>query len=109
MQFNNPSTIGTCKPTKIILLMLEKFMKNLAVPLACCGHSFMQSPVVIWLVISLMFQNEYFLTSIIRYFNMIVKLDLSNIITEAVNNKVTKLSKSMFTVLTKWKGLLRLE
>ena len=103
MQFNNPSTIGTCKPTKIILLMLEKFMKNLAVPLACCGHSLMQSPVVIWLVISLMFQNEYFLTSIIRYFNMIVKLDLSNIITEAVNNKVTKLSKSMFTVLTKWK------
>ena len=103
MQFNNPSTIGTCKSTKIILLMLEKFMKNLAVPLACCGHSFMQSPVVIWLVISLMFQNEYFLTSIIRNFNMIVKLDLSNIITEAVNNKVTKLSKSMFTVLTKWK------
>ena len=103
MQFNNPSTIGTCKPTKITLLMLEKFMKNLAVPLACCGHSFMQSPVVIWLVISLMFQNEYFLTSIIRYFNMIVKLDLSNIITEAVNNKVTKLSKSMFTVLRKWK------
>ena len=92
MQFNNPSTIGKFKPTKIPLLMLEKFMKNLAVPLACCGHSFMQSPVVIWLVISLMFQNEYFLTSIIRYFNMIVKLDLSNIITEAVNNKVTKLS-----------------
>ena len=109
IQFNSPSTTGTCKPTKILLLMLEKFMKNLAVPLACCGHSFMQSPVVIWLVISLMFQNEYFLTSIIRYFNMIVKLDLSNIITEAVNNKVTKLSKSMFTVLTKWKGLLRLE
>ena len=73
--------------------MLEKFMKNLAVPLACCGHSFMQSPVAIWLVISLMFQNEYFLTSIIRYFNMIVKLDLSNIITQAVNNKVTKLFK----------------
>ena len=40
---------------------------------------------------------------------MIVKLDLSNIITEAVNNKVTNLSKSMFTVLRKWKGLLRLE
>ena len=68
-------------------------MKNLTVPLACCGHSFMQSPVVICLVISLMFQNEYFLTSIIRYFNKIVKLDLSNIITEAVNNKVTKLFK----------------
>ena len=109
MQFNNPSTIGTCKPTKIILLMLEKFMKNLAVPLACCGHSFMQSPVVIWLVISLMFQNEYFLTSIIRYFNMIVKLDLSNIITETVHNKVTNLSKTMFTVLVKLKELLRLE
>ena len=59
MQLNNPNTIGTCKPTKILLLMLEKFMKNLAVPLACCGHSFMQSPVVIRLVISLMFQNEY--------------------------------------------------
>ena len=73
--------------------MLEKFMKNLAGPLACCGHSFMQSPVAIWLVISLMFQNEHFLTSIIRYFNMIVKLDLSNIITQAVNNKVTKLFK----------------
>ena len=93
IQFNNPSMTGTCKLTKILLLMLEKFMKNLAVPLACCGHSFMQSPVVIWLVISLMFQNEYFLTSIIRYFNMIVKLDLSNIITQAVNNKVTKLFK----------------
>ena len=46
MQFNNPKTIGKCKPTKILLLMLEKFMKNLAVPLAGCGHSFMQSPVV---------------------------------------------------------------
>ena len=109
MQFTKPSTIGTCKPTKIPLLMLEKFMKNLAVPLACCGHSFMQSPVVIWLVISLMFQNEYFLTSIIRYFNMIVKLDLSNIITETVHNKVTNLSKTMFTVLVKLKELLRLE
>ena len=109
IQFNSPSTTGTCKPTKILLLMLEKFMKNLAVPLACCGHSFMQSPVVIWLVISLMFQNEYFLTSIIRYFNMIVKLDLSNIITEAVNNKVKFFSKCMFTVLRKWKGLSRLE
>ena len=96
MQFTKPRTIGTCKPTKIPLLMFEKFMKNLAVPLACCGHSFMQSPVVICLVISLMFQNEYFLTSIIRYFNKIVKLDLSNIITEAVNNKVTKLFKVCF-------------
>ena len=40
--------------------MLEKIMKNLAVPLTCGGHSFMQSLVVIWLVISLMFQNEYY-------------------------------------------------
>ena len=40
---------------------------------------------------------------------MKVKLDLWNIITEAVNNKVTTLSESMFTVLRKWKGLLRLE
>ena len=40
---------------------------------------------------------------------MIVKLDLWNIITEAVNNEVTTLSESMFTVLRKWKGLLRLE
>ena len=93
MQFTKPSTIGSCRLTKIPLLMLEQFMKNLAGPLACCGHSFMQSPVAIWLVISLMFQNEYFLTSIIRYFNMIVKLDLSNIITQAVNDKVTKLFK----------------
>ena len=30
---------------------------------------------------------------------MIIKLDLSNIITEVVNNKVKKLSKSIFTVL----------
>ena len=44
---------------KMLLLVLEKFMKTLAVPLACCGHSFMQSPVVIRLVISLMFQSEY--------------------------------------------------
>ena len=109
IQFNSPSTTGTCKPTKILLLMLEKFMKNLAVPLACCGNSFMQSQVVIQLVISLMFQTSIVLTSIIRYFNMIVKLDLSNIITEAVNNNVTTLSKSMFTVLRKWKGLLTLE
>ena len=55
IQFNNPSTTGTCKPTK----MLEKFMKNLAVPLACFGHCFIQPLVVIRLVISLMFQNEY--------------------------------------------------
>ena len=41
MHFNKTSTIGTCKPTKILLLMLEKFMKNLAVPLACCRQSFM--------------------------------------------------------------------
>ena len=40
---------------------------------------------------------------------MKVKLDLWNIITEAVNNKVTTLSESMFTVLRKWKGLSRLE
>ena len=59
IQFNNRSKTGTFKPTRILLLMLENFMKNLAEPLACCGHSFMQSPVVIRLVISLMFQNEY--------------------------------------------------
>ena len=40
---------------------------------------------------------------------MILQLDLWNIITEAVNNKVRNLSKSMFTVLRKWKRLLRLE
>ena len=40
---------------------------------------------------------------------MVVKLDLSNIIRATVNNKVTTLSESMFTVLRKWKGLLRLE
>ena len=44
---------------KIPLLVLENFFKNLAVALASCGHSFMQSPIVIRLVISLMFQNEY--------------------------------------------------
>ena len=109
IRFNNPRTTGTCKPTKILLLMLEKIMKNLAVPLASCGHSFMQSQVVVKLVISLMFQTSIVLTSIIRYFNMIVKLDLSNIITEAVNNNVTTLSESIFTVLRKWKGLLTLE
>ena len=59
IQFNNPSTTGTCKPTKILLIMLERFMKNLTVPLACWGHSFIQSPVVIRLVISLMLQDEY--------------------------------------------------
>ena len=52
-----PSTIGTWKQTKILLLVLEKFMKNLAVPLACCWHSFMQSRVVILLITSIIFQN----------------------------------------------------
>ena len=32
--FNKPSTTGTCKQTKILLLVLGKFMKNLAAPLA---------------------------------------------------------------------------
>ena len=41
--------------TKILLLALEMFMKNLAVPLACCCHSFTQSQVVIQLVTPLMF------------------------------------------------------
>ena len=54
---------------------------QLAVPLACCDHSFMQAPVE----------------------------RLLDIITERVDNKVTSLSKSMFTVLRKWKGLLKLE
>ena len=38
-----------------------------------------------------------------------VKLDLSIIKTEPVNNAVTDLSKIMFTVQRKWKELLRLE
>ena len=43
---------------RISKLVLQKFIKNLAVQLACCCHSFMQSEVVIRLVISLMSQNE---------------------------------------------------
>ena len=58
VQFNNPSTICTCKQTKILLIALEKFMRNLAVPLACCCHTFMQPQFVIQLITSLMFQNE---------------------------------------------------
>ena len=67
MQFNSPNTTGTCKLTKILLLMLKKIMKNLAVPLPCCGHSFMHSPVVIRLVISLMFQNNIVLMYCFRF------------------------------------------
>ena len=65
---------------KILLLALEKFMKYLAVPLACCCHSFILSQVVIRLVPS----------SSIPHFNMIVELGSSNIIAEPTNNKVTK-------------------
>ena len=46
---------------------------------------------------------------LILLLDLLILLDLLNIITEAVNNEVTNLSKSMFTVLRKWKGLLRLE
>ena len=41
MWSNNLSTIGTCKQTKTLLLVFEKFIKNLAVPLVCCCHSFL--------------------------------------------------------------------
>ena len=40
---------------------------------------------------------------------MIVELGSLNIITYSVNNEVTKFIKIMFTVVRKWKGLLRLE
>ena len=85
MQFNNPSTIGTCKPRKILLLVLQKFNQKFGRTICLHFHA------------------------ITGFFNMIVKLSLSKIKIEIVNNKVTNLSKSMFTVLRKWKELLRLE
>ena len=46
----------------------------------------------------------------ITTFNMIVELSLSNITTESVNYEVTKfIFKGYFTVVRKWKGLMRLE
>ena len=57
---------------------------------------------VIWLVFE---QASLGITS----FNMIVELGSLNIITYSVNNEVTKFIKIMFTVVRKWKGLLRLE
>ena len=113
MQFNNPSTIGTCKQTKTLLLVLEKYTKNLTVPLGCCCHSFMQSQVVIGLVYffnvskRVVFEQE---SSDITTFNMIAELSSSNITKEPVNYEVTKfILKGYFTVSRKWKGLMRIE
>ena len=50
------------------------------------------------------------ISSVITTFNMIVELSSSNITTEPVNYEVTKfILKGFFTVLRKWKGLMRLE
>ena len=50
------------------------------------------------------------ISSSITTFNMIVELSSSNITTEPVNYEVTKfIFKGYFTVVRKWKGLLRLE
>ena len=113
MQFNKPSTIGTCKQTKILLLVLEKYTKNLTVPLGCCCHSFMQSQVVdrvsYFFNVSkrVVFERA---SSGITTFNMIVELGSSNITTESVNYEVTKfILKVYFTVVRKWKELMRLE
>ena len=46
----------------------------------------------------------------ITTFNMIVELGSSNITTESVNYEVTKfILKIYFTVVRKWKGLMRLD
>ena len=46
----------------------------------------------------------------ITSFNMIVELGSSNIVTESVNYEVTKIfSQVYFTVIKKWKGLMRQE
>ena len=44
---------------KDFLVNVGKIYEKFGSTTACCGHSFMQSPVVIQLVISLMFQNEH--------------------------------------------------
>ena len=59
MQFNSLSTIGTCEQLKILLLALEKCLKNLAVPLGCCCQSFIQSQVEMQFITSLIFPNVF--------------------------------------------------
>ena len=101
MQSNNPSTIGTCKQTKILFLVLEKFTKNLIVPLGCCCHSFMHTGcdrVSYFFNVSkrVVFEPA---SSSITTFNMIVESGSSNITTESVNYKVKKfILKDYFTI-----------
>ena len=56
--FISMGTIVTCKQTKILLLVLEKVMKNLGIIFVCFYKSLKQSQVVIPLVTYLMFQNK---------------------------------------------------